>query len=128
MLILVQSVTQTTVRQQQQLLFPVSYTHLDYNPVRLLDNAEYEDISFNKVLDDGNRGHKRDVSENSDNTNEIKELLEETPEYSRTDNDIESEYKQTMTVGEIDEESGDVVDDSVSEDEDYGFDDNSDDM
>ena len=90
--------------------------------------AEYEDISFNKVLDDGNRGHKRDVSENSDNTNEIKELLEETPEYSRTDNDIESEYKQTMTVGEIDEESGDVVDDSVSEDEDYGFDDNSDDM
>ena len=68
------------------------------------------------------------VIEDSDNTNEIKELLEETPEYSRTDNDIESEYKQTMTVGEIDEESGDVVDDSVSEDEDYGFDDNSDDM
>ena len=55
-------------------------------------------------------------------------MLEETPEYCRSDNDIESEYKQTMTVGEIDEESGDIVDDSVSEEDDYGFDDNSDDM
>ncbi|MFR6009951.1 MAG: DNA-directed RNA polymerase subunit beta, partial [Christensenellales bacterium] len=116
------------LKELQSLALNVQVLDKDYNPVRLLDNAEYEDISFNKVLDDGNRGHKRDVSENSDNTNEIKELLEETPEYSRTDNDIESEYKQTMTVGEIDEESGDVVDDSVSEDEDYGFDDNSDDM
>ncbi len=58
----------------------------------------------------------------------LRNYLKRHPEYSRTDNDIESEYKQTMTVGEIDEESGDVVDDSVSEDEDYGFDDNSDDM
>ena len=116
------------LKELQSLALNVQVLDKEYNPVRLLDNAEYEDISFNKVLDDGNRGHKRETSDNSENTDEIKELLEETPEYSRSDNDIESEYKQTMTVGEIDEESVDIVDDSVSEEDDYGFDDNSDDM